>query len=109
MAGQKYDYGIDFDAIDAIDIHAHVEADCHGHQAYDDELIAATKQYFKLRLRPDHRRRRGRPLPAAQHGGRRVHHRRATVSGHAPNSVENLIEGAARNNDVLIPFGTVDP
>ena len=32
-----------------------------------------------------------------------------TVSGHAPNSVENLIEGAARNNDVLIPFGTVDP
>ena len=32
-----------------------------------------------------------------------------TLSGHPPNSVENLIEGAARNNDVLIPFGTVDP
>ena len=26
-----------------------------------------------------------------------------------PNSVEDLVEGAARNNDVLIPFGTVDP
>ena len=52
MAGQKYDYGIDFAAIDAIDIHAHVEADDHGHHAYDDELIAATKQYFKLNSEP---------------------------------------------------------
>ena len=32
-----------------------------------------------------------------------------TVSGRPPNSVESLIEGAARNNDVLIPFGCVDP
>ena len=28
---------------------------------------------------------------------------------HAPNSVEDLIAGAVRNNDVLIPFGSVDP
>ncbi len=52
MAGEKYTYGIDFDAIDAIDIHAHVEADDHGHHAYDDELITATKQYFKLDSEP---------------------------------------------------------
>jgi predicted TIM-barrel fold metal-dependent hydrolase len=32
-----------------------------------------------------------------------------TGMGHVPNSVEDLISGAARNNDVLIPFGTVDP
>jgi len=32
-----------------------------------------------------------------------------TASGHRSNSVEELIEGAARNNDVLIPFGSVDP
>ena len=32
-----------------------------------------------------------------------------TGMGHPPNSVEDLIAGAARNNDVLIPFGTVDP
>ena len=48
MAGEKYTYGIDFDAIEAIDIHTHVEADDHGRLAYDDELITATKQYFKL-------------------------------------------------------------
>ena len=28
---------------------------------------------------------------------------------HAPNSVEDLVAGAIRNNDVLIPFGSVDP
>jgi predicted TIM-barrel fold metal-dependent hydrolase len=32
-----------------------------------------------------------------------------TATGHAPNSVEDLIAGCARHNDVLIPFGTVDP
>jgi len=48
MPGEKYTYGIDFETIDAIDIHSHVEADDHGHCAYTDELITATKQYFKL-------------------------------------------------------------
>lgn len=52
MAGEKYTYGIDFDAIDAIHIHTHVEADDHGHHACDDELITATKQYFKLGSEP---------------------------------------------------------
>jgi predicted TIM-barrel fold metal-dependent hydrolase len=28
---------------------------------------------------------------------------------HVPNSIEDLIAGAIRNNDVLIPFGSVDP
>ena len=39
---QKYEYGIDFARVDAIDIHTHVEVDCHGHKAFDDELIEAT-------------------------------------------------------------------
>jgi len=107
--GQKYDYGIDFAAIDAIDIHAHVEADDHGHHAYDDELIAATKQYFKLNSEPTtvdavakYYRQRNTAAVVFTIDAQ-------TVSGHPPNSVENLIEGAARNNDALIPFGTVDP
>jgi uncharacterized protein len=107
--GQKYDYGIDFDAIDAIDIHAHVEADDHGHHAYDDELIAATKKYFKLNSEPttvdavaEYYRQRNTAAVVFTIDAQ-------TVSGHPPNSVENLIEGAARNNDALIPFGTVDP
>ncbi len=28
---------------------------------------------------------------------------------HAPNSVDEIVEGAQRNADVLIPFGSVDP
>ena len=28
---------------------------------------------------------------------------------HAPNSIDDLVEGAERNADVLIPFGSVDP
>lgn len=32
-----------------------------------------------------------------------------TALGHEPNSIEDLVLGAARNNDVLIPFGSVDP
>jgi predicted TIM-barrel fold metal-dependent hydrolase len=106
----RYEYGIDFAALDAIDIHTHVEKDSGGHCAYDDELAEATGRYFKLG--PDHFSRvddlaaHYRQLNAAAvvftiDAG--------TASGHRPNSVEDLIEGAARNNDVLIPFGSVDP
>src|ERR1700712_4081491 len=109
MAGEKYEYGIDFDAVDAIDIHTHVEADDHGHRAYDDELIAATKQYFKLESDPttvdavaEYYRQRNTAAVVFTIDSR-------SVSGRPPNSVDDLIAGAARNNDVLIPFGTVDP
>jgi uncharacterized protein len=109
MSGEKYTYGIDFDAIDAIDIHAHIEADDHGHNAYDDELITATKQYFKLDSPPttadsvaEYYRQRNTAAVVFTIDAQ-------TVSGHPPNSIEDLIEGAARNNDVLIPFGSVDP
>ena len=47
MPGEKYEYGIDFDRVAAIDIHTHVEVDGHGHKAYDDELVDAVGQYFK--------------------------------------------------------------
>ena len=32
-----------------------------------------------------------------------------TATGHPPLSSEEIAEGAARNNDVLVPFGSVDP
>jgi predicted TIM-barrel fold metal-dependent hydrolase len=109
MAGDEYTCGIDFHAIDAIDIHTHVEADDHGDCAYDDELIDATKRYFKLESEPttvdsvaDYYRTRNMAAVVFTIDAQ-------TVSGHAPNSIDDLIEGAARNNDVLIPFGSVDP
>ena len=106
----SYEYGIDIEALDAVDFHTHVEIDADGRCAYETELARATGSYFKL---GDDYFSRVDDLAAHY----RTHNTAAvvftidahTVSGHRPNSVEDLIEGAARNNDVLIPFGTVDP
>ena len=106
----RYEYGIDFDAVDAIDMHTHVEVDSHGHGAYAPDLAEATGRYFKLD-----------PVHAATVDELAEQYRRhntaavvftvdaRTASGHVPNSIEELVAGAARNNDVLIPFGSVDP
>ena len=106
----SYEYGIDIEALDAIDFHTHVEIDADGRCAYDAELAQATGRYFKL---GDDYFSRVDDLAAHYRGADTAavvftidaH----TVSGHRPNSVEDLIDGAARNSDVLIPFGTVDP
>lgn len=106
----KYTCAVDFARVEAIDIHTHVEVDCHGHRAYGDDLVEATRAYFRLG-----------DGPAESIDDLAEHYRRnntaavvftidaETATGHAPNSVEDLIAGAARNNDVLIPFGTIDP
>ena len=105
-----YSYAIDFDRIEAIDIHTHVEIDGHGHRAYDDALIEATAKYFKMpqgivasvdTIADQYRRHNTAAVVFtidARHGMR-----------HPPNSIEDLVLGAERNNDVLIPFGSVDP
>ncbi|HPX35785.1 MAG TPA: amidohydrolase family protein [Mycobacterium sp.] len=106
----RYECAVEVGAVEAIDIHTHVEIDASGRCAYDDELAEATGRYFNLG--PDHF---ARVDDLAEHYRR--HNTAAvvftidahTASGHRTNSVEELIEGAARNNDVLIPFGTVDP
>ena len=106
----RYEYGIDFDKIDAIDIHTHVEIDGCGHRSLDDELMAASEKYFKSgeeRTPPidaiaDHYRSRNMAAVVFTVDA-------ASASGHAANSVEEIAEGAARHNDVLIPFGSVDP
>ena len=106
----RYECAVDVDAVEAVDIHTHVEIDSAGQCAYDAELAEATGRYFNLG--PDHF---ARVDDLAEHYRR--HNTAAvvftidarTASGHRSNSVEELIEGAARNNDVLIPFGSVDP
>ena len=110
MAAGRYELGVDVTRVDAIDIHTHVEIDAAGQCAYDAELADATAAYFNLG--DDHARTVDE---LAEHYRR--HNTAAvvftidaqTASGHRPNSVEELIAGAARNNDVLIPFGSVDP
>ena len=110
MPSEKYEYGVDFERVAAIDIHTHVEVDGHGHKAYDDELVDAVGKYFK----------RG-PGELSSVDGLADEYRRhntaavvftidaRTGARHEPNSIEDLIVGAIRNNDVLIPFGSVDP
>ena len=110
MPSEKYEYGIDFDRISAIDIHTHVEVDGHGRKAYDDVLVEATEKYFKMgpgalssvdALADEYRRHNTAAVVFTidARTGRR----------HEPNSVDDLVAGAIRNNDVLIPFGSVDP
>lgn len=105
-----YESAIDVESLVAIDVHTHVESDGHGHFSLDDELMDASAKYFKAdALRTptidqiaDHYRERQMAAVVftvdAEH-----------EMGHPPLSSEEIAEGAARNNDVLIPFGSVDP
>ncbi|SEB92404.1 hypothetical protein SAMN04490240_0750 [Rhodococcus pyridinivorans] len=106
----RYEYAIDFDAIEAVDVHTHVEIDGCGHRSLDDELMAASEKYFKsgeertpsIESIAEHYRQRNMAaivFTVDAHAG----------SGHSPNSVEEIAEKAAAHNDVLIPFGSVDP
>jgi predicted TIM-barrel fold metal-dependent hydrolase len=105
----RYESAIDLSAIRAIDVHVHIEVDAHGHSSLPDDLAEAASAYFSADVeRPDldavAQYYREREMAAvvftvdAQ-----------TALGHAPLSSEEIAEGAARNNDVLIPFGSVDP
>ena len=106
----RYEPALDLDAIVAIDVHTHVEADGHGHFSLDDELMDASAAYFKadqLRtptlddIAAHYRERSMAAVVFTVDAG--------TATGHPALSSEEIAEGAARNNDVLIPFGSVDP
>lgn len=104
-----YVSALDVGALHAIDMHVHVEVDDHGHNALPRELVDAASKYFKTDgprpgLDDIARMYRERKMAAVVFT---VDARRAL--GHLPNSSEEIAVGAARNNDVLIPFGSVDP
>ncbi len=107
---QRYEPAIDLDAVVAIDVHTHVEADAHGHFSLDDELMDASAAYFK----GDQPRTPTIDDLAAHYRDRRMAAVVFTVDattqlGHPALSSEEIAQGAARHNDVLIPFGSVDP
>jgi uncharacterized protein len=101
---------IDLSAVDAIDTHVHVESDGHGHHSLDDELMAASAQYFKagtnrtpdLGQIADHYRKR---RLAAVVFTVDAH----TATGHPALSSEHIVTEAADYDDVLVPFASVDP
>jgi predicted TIM-barrel fold metal-dependent hydrolase len=105
----RYEPAIDIDAVEAIDVHVHIEVDEHGHHALPGDLVEAASRYFSADgPRPD------LDSVAAYYRERSMAAVVFTVDaeaqlGHAPVSSAEIAEGAARNNDVLIPFGSVDP
>lgn len=105
----RYRPAIDLDAVEAIDMHVHIEIDAHGHSSLPPDLVEAASAYFSAdAVRPD------LDSVAAYYRERRMAAVVFTVDaetqlGHPAVSSAEIAEGAARNNDVLIPFGSVDP
>jgi predicted TIM-barrel fold metal-dependent hydrolase len=101
---------VDLDALTAIDVHVHVEADAHGNFSLDDELLEASAAYFKSN---EHR------SPTVEHIAEHYRSRSMAAvvftvdahsgTGHPPLSSEEIADQAAEHADVLIPFGSVDP
>jgi uncharacterized protein len=97
-------------ALDAIDVHVHVEQDSHGCFALDQELLEASAKYF----RADQDRTPTVEVIAEHYRSRRMAAVIFTVeaaagTGHPALSSEEIADQAAAHADVLIPFGSVDP
>src|SRR5690554_4866020 len=104
-----YTLAVDAAALNAIDMHVHVEVDAQGRQSLPPDLFAAASKYFRTDgPRPDidgiadYYRERNMAAVVftvdAQH-----------QLEHEPLSSEDVAVGAAKHADVLIPFGSVDP
>lgn len=104
-----YESKIDIESIKALDMHVHIETDGHGHLSLPQHLIDAANSYFKVETQ--------RPTLDEIAEYYRERHMAAvvftvdaeTALGHSPIDSFDIAEGASRNNDVLIPFGSVDP
>lgn len=104
-----YRLRLDPAAVRAIDTHVHIQIDDSGRTALPPAFIEAMDRYF------------GQSDPvrtidetAEYFRARRVAAVVFTVDatthlGHAPNRIDDLVAGAERNDDILIPFGSVDP
>ena len=101
---------IDPDAIVALDVHTHIEADHHGCLSLDAELMEASAKSFKA----DQDRPPTVDRVAAYYRERNMAAvvftvDAATELGHPALSSEEIAEQASEHADVLIPFGSVDP
>ncbi|MFC9441934.1 MULTISPECIES: amidohydrolase family protein [Brevibacterium] len=107
----RYEPAIDTATITALDVHTHVESDGHDHTSLDDELLAASADYFRAAVPRT-------PTVADLAAYYRERSMAAVIftvdattalGGHPPVSSEMIAEQAAEHNDTLIPFGSVDP
>lgn len=105
----RYELNIDVATISAVDTHVHVEVGDGGHTCVPQALTDAATVYFRTEpKRPtldeiaEYYRSLGMAAVVFTVDA-------GTALDHRPNSSEEIAEGAARHNDVLIPFGSVDP
>jgi predicted TIM-barrel fold metal-dependent hydrolase len=105
----RYELGIDVEKLDAIDMHVHLEVDSCGHASLPAALTEASAKYFKAEDRSPSLDKIADTYRELNMAAVIFTVDARTQLGHEPNSIEELIEGAARHNDVLIPFGSVDP
>lgn len=105
----RYEPGLDLDVIEAIDVHVHIEVGEHGESSLPDDLRDAASAYFRADgPRPD------LDSIAAHYRERRTAAVVFTVDsttnlGQDPISNDEIVDGAIRNADILIPFASVDP
>ena len=100
----------DLDSLVAIDTHVHVEQDSQGCCSLDQELLDASAKYFKG---DDNRTPTVADL-ADYYRERRIGAVVFTVDattamGHPALSSEEIIDLCTAHDDILIPFGSVDP
>ncbi|MEU8347218.1 amidohydrolase family protein [Spirillospora sp. NPDC048832] len=101
--------GLDLDALEAIDVHVHVESDAHGHLSLPDEFLEASAKYFGG----------AHPTPGVHEIAAYYRERRTAAvvftvdtekaTGHPALSNEEIADAAAEHPDVLIPFASIDP
>lgn len=105
----RYECAVDPNAVDAVDMHIHLEVDADGHKPMPEDFYEASAKYFKSGERTPTVDRIAEIYRGQKMAGVVFTVDSRTQLGEKPNSIDDLVAGCARNNDVLIPFGTVDP
>lgn len=101
--------GFNLSGFTAIDLHVHVQIDSEGRTSSPLALTQAMASYFKS-SEPTRTVDQTAEYYRERNIGAVVFTVDATTNlDHAPNSIDDLVAGAKRNADVLIPFGSVDP
>ncbi len=108
MTAQRYEPRLDIRQLEALDVHVHIEIDEAGNTSLPPALAEAASAYFKSDARPT--------LDAIADLYRELNSAAViftvdarTQLGHLPLDSAEIARGAARNADVLIPCGSVDP
>jgi predicted TIM-barrel fold metal-dependent hydrolase len=108
VATERYEPRLDIGQLEALDVHVHIEIDDAGNLALPPALAEAASAYFTSDAAPT--------LDAIADLYRDLSMAAVVFTvdartglGHPPLDSAEIARGAARNADVLIPFGSVDP